>query len=90
MRILLIDDCRIMDVDRIARNYIEGIRALQEEKWDLLYLDHDMGLGPTGYDVLLWLELFPEFLPKEILLVTQNPVGRHNMQQILDRLYKGE
>ncbi len=43
MRILLIDDCRnFSDVDTIARNYKDGIAALQSEKWDVLLLDHDL------------------------------------------------
>ena len=43
MRCLLIDDFRNMNVDRTERTYEAGLRALKEEKWDELYLDHDIG-----------------------------------------------
>lgn len=88
MRVLLIDDFRILpSADRTERNYEGGIKALQEENWDLLYLDHDLGPGQTGYDIMRWLEEHPQSLPKEIILITQNPVGRKMMQLVVDRLY---
>ena len=101
MRILLIDDVRTFTVvDAIARNYNEGIRQLERNgPWDEVYLDHDLGDASfceersrymTGYDVMCWLEANPGHLPKEIILVTDNPVGRTRMQQVIDKLYKGE
>lgn len=106
MRILLIDDFRDFNADQTARNYEDGIKALQQEIWDGLYLDHDLGAcvkcmkegktglycdcPKTGYDILCWLELNPQYLPKKIILVTSNPVGRERMKLVLDKLYKGE
>ena len=92
-RTLLIDDIREIKADKVARNYWEGIKALTEEIWDLVLLDHDLGCFDldgyelTGYHVLCWLEMHPEFLPKKIILVTSNPVGRQRMQQVLRKLY---
>jgi hypothetical protein len=72
MRYALIDDLRVpgdpdnkkaIPVDAVvARNYADGLRLLQQEHWDVLYLDHDLAdfSGPngremTGYDVLCFL-----------------------------------
>ena len=43
MSTLLIDDQRNLPADRVARTYQEGIDALAEGHWDVLYLDHDLG-----------------------------------------------
>ena len=89
---LLIDDQRDLPADRVARTYKEGIEALREQHWDLLYLDHDLGdfSGPggrelTGYDVACWLENNTQFLPDRIEIVTSNPVGRRNIESALRR-----
>ena len=90
-RTLLIDDVRTMAVTKIARTFDAGMDALRNEApWDVLYLDHDLGEfdeRKTGYDILSWLENNPEFLPKEIILVTQNPVGKIKMRAVIKRLY---
>lgn len=98
-RCLGIDDCRELSFCSVlARTYHDGIRALKfYPKWDELYLDHDLGAVQTqftesgreltGYDVLCFLEENPEYLPKEIILVTSNPVGREKMQKLIEKLY---
>ncbi len=94
IRELLIDDMRNRDVDRIARTYDDGILALEKEgPWDVLYLDHDLGCFSegkeyTGYDVLCWIEAFPEFAPKKIELVTSNPAVRIKMLQTIEKIYE--
>lgn len=93
-RILLIDDCRNLKADVIARNYEEGIRQLEfNGYWDVLLLDHDLASFNndkeyTGYDVMCWLEANTEFLPGRIECVSSNPVGRQRIQQVIDKLYK--
>jgi len=96
---LLIDDLRkwedilyLQTVDEylISRSYKEGIKRLEESRWDVLYLDHDLGEDKTGYDVMCWLEEHPEFLPGDIFFVSANPVGRQRMQQVKEKLYKKE
>jgi CheY-like chemotaxis protein len=77
-----------------ATNYEDGIKALKSnEPFDLLCLDHDLasycpetGKELTGYSVMLFLEANPEFRPKDYLLVTANPVGRDNMQRVIDAM----
>jgi hypothetical protein len=93
MATLLIDDQRTLPVNRVARTYREGIVALAEQHWDVLYLDHDLGdfSGPdgrelTGYDVACWLEQHPQHLPERIEIVTNNPAGRSNIEFVLRRL----
>lgn len=102
-RVLLIDDTRDesspnikRSLDLIARNYWSGIDALTKMgPWQTLLLDHDLNSFDetgtteyTGYTIVSFLEKHPEFLPKEIILVTSNPAGRLRMQAVLDKLYK--
>lgn len=101
MKVLLIDDMRTEETltamgrvvmpTVIARTYDEAIALLQAQKWDLVYLDHDLGHDEphkTGYGIMNFLEANTEHLPGQIDLVTCNPVGRKNMQLVVDRLYK--
>ena len=95
MRILLIDDVRNLEADVIARNYNEGIKQLKfNGGWDLLMLDHDLASfdinnkETTGYDIMCWLEENNEFLPKKIICVSANPVGRDRINVVIDKLYK--
>lgn len=93
MATLLIDDQRNLPADKIARSYQEGIAALAEQHWDVLYLDHDLGdfSDPdgrelTGYHVACWLEQHPQHLPDRIEIVTSNPTGRSNIEFVLRRI----
>lgn len=93
-RTLLIDDVRTLKAHRIARTYDEGIKALTEESWDILLLDHDLGCFDengrewTGYDILCFLEENPHYLPiTDIRIVSANPAGRERMQKVIDVLY---
>ena len=94
---LLIDDMRNIPADVIARTFQEGIDALLTEgPFDILYLDHDLAdweeghREKTGYDIMCFLEENPHLLPKQIILVTSNPVGRARMQAVIDRLYRSK
>lgn len=99
MKVLLIDDVRLpsyiastygIDVTDVAKNYEQGIEKLKEGGWDLLCLDHDLGGidSETGYDVMCFLEENQQYLPKDILFVTANPVGRKNMLMVYRKLYE--
>lgn len=77
-----------------ARSYDVGIAELKSNSpFDVLFLDHDLasydeaGREKTGYDIMCFLEANLELLPKEIVLVTSNPVGRQRMQAVIDKLY---
>lgn len=102
MKVLLIDDVRKpslikitydIDVTHLATNFAEGIKALTENgPFDLLCLDHDLssyddnGKEMTGYDIMLFLEANTQYMPKDFLWVSANPVGRKNMQACLDAI----
>jgi len=89
---LLIDDQRDLDADLIARNYNAGLLVLEWFTIDYLKLDHDLGPGKTGYDIVLKLEEWhsrgeDHELPTTVELVTDNPVGMHKMAAALERIY---
>jgi hypothetical protein len=90
MRTLLIDDFRPIEADVVAKTYDEGIAALVQGPWDLLLLDHDLGEDPPkdGYGIMKWLEINQQYLPRMIQLVTSNPVGRKNMERVLQKFYR--
>ncbi len=86
MKTLTIDDCRNFD-GMIARNYEMGILALEKAgPWDLLYIDHDLGLGKSGYDVMCWLEKNPQYAPKKIICVSSNPPGRKRIEFVIKKI----
>lgn len=105
--VLLIDDLRVPGDSGnkknipahavVARNYDDGIRMLGEQKWDVLYLDHDLAdfSGPDGRErkgihILDWLEEFPEHLPGEIIIVSDNAGGVGPMRRLVNKLYGGD
>lgn len=80
---LLIDDERNLGCDVIARTY-EGAKGVMEKcKFEGLCLDHDLGSGETGYDVLVW-ALEHGYVPAIVELVTSNPAGRDRMGAALE------
>ena len=94
MTTLLIDDLRTGAVDKTVRNYADGIAALAEQHWDVVYLDHDLGdfSGPdgrelTGYSIACWLEEHPQHMPGRIEIVSSNPTGRGNIMRALAKFY---
>lgn len=94
MRYLLIDDCRNIHVDTVARDYNDGITQLEKYgPWDVLYLDHDLasftedGEERTGYHIMCWLEANPQYLPGRIECVSSNPVGRARIDIVIKKLY---
>lgn len=82
-----------MNYSHIARTFQEGISALQDgTKYDLLLLDHDLasyedGKEKTGYDVMCFLEENPQFLPKQILCCSSNPVGKQRINTVIQKLF---
>lgn len=78
----------------IARTFFEGVELLENNKWDELLLDHDLGpdsiIGEvefTGYDIMCWLEEHPEYIPKKITCISANPIGRKRIEQVIQKLY---
>ena len=102
MRILILDD----DWERLARfekMYIghrvtcvetvgEAISELEANKFDVLFLDHDLGhrvhvesdgLEETGYLVALWLADNPQHKPETIIVHSLNEIGSKNILSVL-------
>jgi hypothetical protein len=80
---LLIDDMRdSMGCDIVARNLEAGKKMLEVCDWECVCLDHDLGAGESGYDILKW-AFEKGRVPSHVQLVTNNPVGRKNMANLL-------
>jgi hypothetical protein len=70
---------------------VDAINYLNNETWDLLLLDHDLGGEQmvdhsnknTGSEVARWLNENPAKKPQAIILHSFNPVGRLNMKKLL-------
>lgn len=84
MRLFLDDERHPPDGWNLVRTADEAIAALQQGIVERVSLDHDLGEGKTGYDVLLWLEQAvlenPEFPVPEIFIHSANPVGCRRME----------
>jgi len=101
MRVLILEDDHerheifreklIGTVCVIVETVEQAIQKLQEEQWDLLFLDHDLGgkvyvdssEPDTGYQVAKWLEANPSCQPGRIILHTLNGPGAKNILQCL-------
>lgn len=82
---LFLDDMRSCPNGYVlAKNFDECILMLTEFEVQILSLDHDLGEERTGYDVAKWIVENNRW-PNEIRFHTSNPVGRRNMQQLLQR-----
>ena len=68
----------------IARDYDEATIALYRYKFDVICLDHDLGDGPTGYDLCKYILAKNIYCP-EYRIHTSNPAGRKNMVEYLER-----
>ena len=85
---LLVDDLREIKADHVARTAADATRMLNKNEYDGAYFDHDLasydeaGREITGYHVMLE-ALHNNRLPKKIILVTANPVGRKKMEDLL-------
>ena len=88
MRRFLLDDIRTLpDIDCLCRTPEAAYISLELENFDVYIFDHDLGEvkpGTEGGDVLRWALQNNHINPKaSIFLITQNPVGREKMQNIL-------
>ena len=81
--ILLIDDTRDLGCDVIARTPAAAKKCLSSSEWNEVYFDHDLGYGENGYDVMKWM-FENEIYPNKISIVTSNPGGRKNMEDLLN------
>lgn len=92
MKIWLDDVRKAPDGYVHCRSVNEAINAIKlaNEPIELLDLDHDLGDyaidGGDGIKLLDWLAETEQYYP--IKLHTLNPVGRENMQRLIDRYWK--
>lgn len=92
---LFVDDIRVPSDNTwtVARTYDEAISVLKDGDVEVLSLDHDLGEGKSGYDVICWVEdkVFTDtdFIPpKEILVHSANPVGRNRIYAAIDSIQR--
>jgi CheY-like chemotaxis protein len=81
---LKLHDVTIVDTSKFA------IEKLKTEKYNLLFLDHDLGgqvyvtSGEnTGYEVAKFLEENKQHLPETVIVHTLNPGGGDNIMRAL-------
>ena len=100
MKILILDDdfsrhkefnkrligCSVTNVETSK----EAIQKLEEEIFDIVFLDHDLGgmvfmqSGEnTGFEVAKWLSENEAKQPRRIIIHSFNPVGAKNMKSLL-------
>lgn len=77
---------------KIVEHTHEAIQLLQEEDWDALFLDHDLGgkvyceSGPgTGWEVAEWLSRNLERAPKIVITHSLHDIGRANICKVFPR-----
>lgn len=81
---LIVDDERDHGCEVVAKTFEAACTILGGVGYAFegVCLDHDLGTGKTGYDVLMW-ALEGKILPPKVQLVTMNPIGRQRMEQAL-------
>ena len=67
----------------IARTYDEAIKALNIYTFDIISFDHDIGIGPTGYDIAKYIVENNIRIKDGFKVHSSNPVGRYNISQLL-------
>lgn len=77
---------------RIARSYLEAVALMEAFGCpSKISFDHDLGEGPSGFDVAQWLIASdlndPTFIPESFTFTvhSMNPVGARNIQLLMDR-----
>jgi len=95
MKVLILDDMEVRHEgfrkkfnrysDTIVSTYTvkQCIKELDQDRFDMICLDHDLGGKKSGYDVCKWLINNPEKARSIIIIHTNNPVGAKNMYDIL-------
>jgi hypothetical protein len=85
---VLVDDMREIHADIVLRNGVIAENMLPKIPWDMyhetvLYLDNDLGSGLEGHVLLLKMINEWKIYPDIIFIVTNNPVARKRMVDIL-------
>ena len=72
-----------------AKSYNEAIGYLASGLVKTIFLDHDLGLCKTGYDIACWIEravINGDIVCPTINCHSMNPVGRQKIQVVIDKL----
>jgi two-component SAPR family response regulator len=102
MRILILDDkinrhkeFNKRLIGHIVKNVYTSKQAIEElykNKWDYVFLDHDLGeeinvpsVIDTGWEVAKWLSDHPEKQPERIIIHSFNTEGAKNMKSLLPK-----
>jgi hypothetical protein len=76
----------------LVKTALDAIVALRRDEYEEISLDHDLGEGGTGYDVLLYIEAEvhrnPNYKCPRIWIHSANPVGRQRMQRAIDSIFR--
>jgi len=101
MKVLILEDNEDRNV--IFRKNLNGVdisitddvkelkNLLSSSKWDVLFLDHDLGdeinvstdREDTGSEVARWLSENPDKIPDIVILHSMNEDGRKNMKRLI-------
>ena len=89
---LYLDDMRTPMNGMMPDTFWVVVRTIEATKTLLLAglveemsLDHDLGLGDTGYDLVKWMEAQNVWPSGSITVHSANPSGRDNMVAVLKR-----
>lgn len=85
MKKLFLDDLRPAPNDSwdVVRSFDEfKAYIIKHGVPDIISFDHDLGLGPNGYDCVKWL-IEKNYKIKEFHAHSMNPVGRENIIKLL-------
>lgn len=63
----------------------EAIEHLKTGKVVAASLDHDLGMGITGYDVVAWMEEHNVWPPEGVRVHSMNLPGRDRIQMVIDK-----
>lgn len=69
-----------------AKDFIAAYHLLRQFYYDTVALDHDLGDGPTGYDLLVAMERGEIHWPRRLRIISWNPVGVKRMKVVAARL----
>ena len=67
----------------IARTYDEAIFALNQQEFDIISFDHDLGEQKTGYDIAKYIIENHIKIKDGFSIHSANPVGKFNISQLL-------
>ena len=72
----------------LVKSAESGIELLKQNQYDVLLLDHDLGEGLTGMDVVSAMEKGEVILPSKVRIVTANIIAGPIMLNALKRMQR--